>query len=101
MCGLGRSLYNSLMVACGDEVVVVAAHNVAAIDDVAAANDFSAADDVTAADGFAAGDGVVVAVGATAVIDVRVQQCWMRACKNPQSHLVSAVVTLRGNNLSW
>ena len=89
MCGLGRSLYNSLMVACGDEVVVVAAHNVAAIDDVATA------------DGFAAGDGVVVAVGATAVIDVRVQQCWMRACKNPQSHLVSAMVTLRGKKSLW
>ena len=77
------------MVACGDEVVVVARHNAVAANDVAAANRVAAV------------DGVVVVVGAAAVVDVWVQQCWMRACKNPQSHLVSAVVTLRGKKPSW
>ena len=71
------------MVVCGDEVVVAAAHNVAATDDVAAAG------------------GVVVGVGVAAAIVVWVQQCWKRACINPQSHLVSMVVTLRGKNPSW
>ena len=50
MCGLERSPDNSLMVVCGDEVVVATAHNVAATDDVAAV------------------DGVVVAVGAAATL---------------------------------
>ena len=36
MCGLERSPDNSLMVVCGDEVVVTAAHNVVTADDVAA-----------------------------------------------------------------
>ena len=57
MCGLERSLDNSLMVICGDEVVVVAAHNVVAMDDVVAV------------------DGVVVAVGAAVLVVVWVQQC--------------------------
>ena len=58
LCGLERSLYNSLMVACGDEVVVVATHNFAAVNDAAAA------------DGVAAVDGVAVVVGATTAVDV-------------------------------
>ena len=45
------------MIACGDEVMVPTAHNVAVVDDVAAA------------------DGVVVVVGAAAMVDVWVQQC--------------------------
>ena len=59
MYGLERILDNSLMVVCGDEVVVAAARNVAATDDVA------------------------VAVGDVVVVVVWVQQCWMRACTNP------------------
>ena len=50
--GLERSLDNSLMVVYGDEVVVVAAHNVAAMDDVVST------------------DGVVVAVGVVVVVVV-------------------------------
>ena len=88
MYGLERSPDNSLMVVYGDVVMVAAVRNVAATDDVAAAIDVAAA------------DGVAVAVGATAAVDVWVQQCWMRACTNPQSHLVSAVVTLKGRNPS-
>ena len=95
MCGLGRSPDNSLMVACGDEVVVEDAHNVVVVDDA------TVDDDVAAADGVAAVDGVVVAVGVVAIIDVWVQKCWMRACTNSYSHLVSAVVTLRGKKPSW
>ena len=71
MYGLARSPDNSLMVVCGDEVVVMAAHNAATMDDVAATVDVAAA------------DGVVVAVGVVATVVVWVQQCWMRACKNP------------------
>ena len=48
------------MVACGDEVVVVAAHNVAVVDATVVV------DDVVAT------DGVVIAVGAVAVVDVYV-----------------------------
>ena len=58
MCGLGRSLDNSLMVACGDEVVVVAAHNVATGDNAAATDDVAAV------------DGVVIAVGAVTAVGV-------------------------------
>ena len=36
LCGLGRSPSNSLLVVCGDGVVVAAMHNVAAADDVVA-----------------------------------------------------------------
>ena len=88
MCVLGRSPNNSLMVVFGDEVVLVAARNAIAMDDVATAID------VAATDGFA------VAVGAVAAVVAWVQQCWMRACTNLQSHLVLAVGTLRGNKLS-
>ena len=42
MCGLGRSPNKSLMVACGDGVVVVTTHNVVAEDDVAAMDDVAA-----------------------------------------------------------
>ena len=80
---------NSLMVACGDEVVVVATRNVAAMDDVAAAVDVAAV------------DGVVVAIGTVAVVVVWVQLCWMRECTSLQSRLVSVVVTLRGKEPSW
>ena len=46
MCGLGRSPDNSLMVACGDEVVVEAVHNAVATDDVAAVVGVAVAVDV-------------------------------------------------------
>ena len=87
--GLERSPDNSLMVVCGDEVVVVAACNVVAADDVVAIVDVAAT------------NGVVVAVGAADAVVVWVQWCWMRACTNPQSRLVSLVVTLRGKEPSW
>ena len=58
MYGLERSPDNSLMVACGDEVVVAVAHNAMVTNDVAAAYDAAAADGVVAADGVA--DGVDV-----------------------------------------
>ena len=67
MCGLGRILDNSLMVICGDEVVVMDVRNDVAMDDVAAAVDVVAV------------DGVVVAVGAAVVVVVWVQRCWMIA----------------------
>ena len=57
MCGLGRIPDNSLMVACGDEVVVAATCNAAVADDVVAT------------------DGVVVAVGVVATVVVWVQWC--------------------------
>ena len=44
LCGLERSPDNSLMVACGDEVVVSATHNATTVDDVAAADDVVFAD---------------------------------------------------------
>ena len=69
--GLERSLDNSLMVVCGGEVVVAAAHNVAAMDDVVATIGAMTTVDV------------VAIVGATTVVDVKVQQCWMRASTNP------------------
>ena len=59
---------NSLLVACGDAVVVVAVRNAAAVGDVAASIGVAAVDDV------------VVVVGAVAVVSVCVQQCWMRPC---------------------
>ena len=86
--GLKRSLDNSLMVVCGDEVVVVAAHNAVAADDVATVVDVATANDV------------VAAVGAVAVVVVWVQQCWIRVCTSPETHLVSAVVTLTGKKPS-
>ena len=83
------SLDKSLMVACGDVVVVVATHNAAF------------ASDVVATVGVATADNVVVVVGVAAAIVVQVQRCWMRACTSPHSRLVSVVVTLRGKELSW
>ena len=77
------------MVVCGDEVVFAAACNAVVADDVTADVDVAAVDDV------------VVAVGAVAATVVWVQQCWMRACTSPHTHLVLVVVTLRGNKLSW
>ena len=68
------------MVICGGEVVVVAEHNVAAMDDVVAIVDVAAANDVAVVVDVAAVDGVVVAVGDAAVVVVWVQQCWIRAC---------------------
>ena len=65
LCGLGRSPNNSLMVVCGDEVVVAATRNAATVDDVAVVVD------------------VATAEGAVAAVVVWVQQCWMRACTNP------------------
>ena len=57
------SLDNSLLVACGHEVVVTAARNAVAAGGVAAAIGVAAADDV------------VVLVGAVASVAVWVQQC--------------------------
>ena len=82
---------NSLLVACGGEVVVAAATACSAI----------AMDDVAVAVGVVAADGVVVGVGATAVLVVWVQRCWMRPCTSPQSYFVLVVVKLRGNEPSW
>ena len=53
----------SLMVVCGDEVMVVAAHNAATVGDVVAAI------------GVAAADSFVVGVGAATVLFVWVQRC--------------------------
>ena len=64
LCVLERSPDNSLMVACGDEVVVAVVHNAVAVDDAAATDD-----DVVAVD-VAAVDDVVVAVGAVATVVV-------------------------------
>ena len=77
------------MVACGDAIVVPAAHNVAT------------ASDVVAAIGVAAADDVVVVVEAAAAVIFWVQRCWMRPCTSPQSHFVSEAVTQRGKEPSW
>ena len=71
----------SLLVTCGDAVVVAVVHNDAVAGDVAAADD------------------VVVVVGAMVV--VWVQQCLMRPCTSPQFHFVLVVVTLMGKEPSW
>ena len=89
MYGLEISPNNSLLVACGDVVMVVVARNATATSDVAAAV------------GVAATDDVVVVVGAAAVVVVWVQQFWMRPCTSSQSHFVSMAVTQRGNEPSW
>ena len=47
--GLERSPDKSLMVVCGDEVLVAAVHNAMAMDDVAATIDVVATDGVVAA----------------------------------------------------
>ena len=88
MYGLERNPDNSLMVVCGDEVLVAAACNAMTVDDIAGVVDVMDT------------SGVMVAFGAAAVIVVWVQQCWMRACTNMYSHLVSLVVTLRGKKPS-
>ena len=62
------SANNSLLVACGDAVAVMAACSVAAVGDVASAVGIATADDV------------VVVVGAAAAVDVWVEQCLMRPC---------------------
>ena len=77
------------MVVCGDGVVVLDARNVVATDDVANVVDVVAV------------DGVMAAVGVAVVVVVWVQWYWMRACTSLQSHFVSVVVTLRGNEPSW
>ena len=69
---------NSLMVACGDGVVVVAMRNAATAGYVAAADD------------------VVVVVGAADGVAVWVQRCWMRPCISLQFYFLSMVVTLTG-----
>ena len=66
------SLDNSLLIACGDAVVVAASV-----------------------------EGVGVGVGVAAALVVWVQQRWMRPCTSLQSHFVSVVVTLRGKEPSW
>ena len=80
---------NRLMVACGDTIVVVDAHNTAA------------ASDVVATVGVVATDDVVVVVGAAAVVVVWVQWCLMRPCTSLQFAFVLVVVTLKGEELSW
>ena len=62
LSGLERSPDNSLMVVCGDEVVVAATRNVVAADDLVAVVDVAAV------------DGVAVAVGDVAAVVVWVQQ---------------------------
>ena len=74
-----------LVIAFGDVFVVVVGIVTVAV----AIGDVAVADDVAAT------------VGDATAVAVWVQQCWMRACKNPQSHLVSVVVTLRGRRSSW
>ena len=80
---------NSLLVACGDLVVIVAACNAAT------------ASGVTATIGGATADDVVVVVGAAAVVVVWVQQCLMRPCTSPQFSFVSVVVKPTGKEPSW
>ena len=63
MYGLERIPHNSLMVICGDEVVVIAACNDVATDGIAAVVDITAT------------DGVTVAVGAVTAFVVWVQRC--------------------------
>ena len=48
-----------------------------------------------AADGDVVTDGAAAAVQAATAVGVWVQQCYMRACTNPQFHVVLMVVTLR------
>ena len=83
------SLENSLLVACGDAVVVASMHNAGAVGDFVATVGVVATDDV------------VVVVGATAVVVVWVQRCLMRPCTSMQFHSVSVVVTLMGKEPSW
>ena len=64
----------SLMVACGDVVVVVATHNAATASDLATACNAAAAGDVAALVGVVAADVVVVVVGVAVAVDVWVQQ---------------------------
>ena len=79
----------SLMVACGDVVVVVTARNA------------TAASDVVAVVGVAAADDVVVVVGVVAVVVVWVQRCLIRPCTSPQFAFVLVVVTPTGKEPSW
>ena len=58
---------NSLLVACGDAVVVAAMCNATAMGDV----------------GVAAMDNVVVVVEAAVLVAIWVQQCLMRPCTSP------------------
>ena len=80
---------NSLLVACGDAVVVVVVCNAATMSDVATTVGVVATEDV------------VVVVGAMVAVAVWVERCWMRPCTNLQFHFVSVVVTLRGKEPSW
>ena len=77
------SLDKSLLVACGDAVVVATARHVVVVGDVVAIVGVAAADDV------------VVVVGATAAVVVWMHQCLMRPCTSP------VVVTPTGNEPSW
>ena len=65
------STNNSLIVACGDVVVVVAARNA------------TVASDVAAAVGVADADDVVVVVGVAATVSIWVQRCLMIPCTSP------------------
>ena len=89
MYGLEMSPDNSLLVACGGEVVVAAVCSAVATNDVAACV------------GVAAVDGVVVVVGATDVIVVWAQRCLTRPCTSPQFYFVLVVVTLTGKEPTW
>ena len=80
---MGMNPNNSLMVACGDAVVVADTCSAAAVSDVAVVGD------------------VVVVVGAATAVSVWVQRCLMRPCRSLQFHFVSVVVTLTGKELSW
>ena len=87
--GLEMSPDNFLLVACGGEVVIAAAHNVAAVGDVVATIGIAAVDDV------------VVVVGVAATVVVWVQRCLMRPCTSLQFDFVLVVVTPTGKEPSW
>ena len=80
---------NSLLVACGGEIVVASTRSVAAVDDVATAVGIAVVDDV------------VVVVGAADAVAIWVQRCLMRPCTSPQFVFVSEVVTPMGKEPSW
>ena len=83
------SLDKSLLVACGDAVVVVDVKNA------------TATNDVTAVVGVVTANGVVVGVRTAVALVVWMQWCWMRPWTSPKSHFVSMTLKLRGNEPSW
>ena len=80
---------NSLMVACGDAIVVADTRNAAATSDFVATIGVTTVDDV------------VVVVGDVAAVVFWVQRCLMRPCTSLQFLFVSMVVTPTRKELSW